>query len=1072
MSDLQRQVVKEGRASDDVEFWGAMGRQGFKTYLEKKFGSLVAGWRQLDKGKNGRLSFYEFCNACRAMGYHGNLKQLWAQLDSDNSGMVSLMEIDEEVGTYVGTFKLALLKRHGDMLTAWRKGVDTNGNGRVEENEICDAVRALGLTLDGKKLFKMLCAGGLGITLMEFDPDSWNRWVTGDLQGLCFSGNKEFLENLPELEEDSETLSKDVIKHHQTGAAREFRRMLMVKEREETKAAQFEVVKNKVGLHTAAGFKAALLNRCGSLLGAWREYLDLNCNGRLTFGEFCHALSRLAFHGDVKGLWKQLIKPPSVHLHFFDLDEQTDIALTELRTKLEQQYGNMLMAWLRAFDVKGTGCVNEQSFMVACHKVGYQNDASELFKVMQPDQGRTFLTLRDFDTKAYSAMRRGDFRMMTESEHRGKRPLDMTFMERQQAGFFYQIRKSWDTAKRDEFAKACRVANVPDRLIDTKEEFVDLCIRKFGTIMGAWRNCLDRDGNGKLTFNEWCEALRQIGYAGDINALWKTYDVDKKGHIAIKDMDPMAHEVTTSFMNLLSERFGTLDKAWTQGFGKDPHDSLTAQELAKGCETLGFSYSAKELFKYLQPLPGRQLITIWDFDPACARKRQRGQASFISEPRSFDREANHRRHQFGSNDSLDTTSVSSFGKASVTSSTMLGGGPLQQLRQALKLKYGSSVAAWRNVMDSSMTGSLSFGKLVIVLEDCCFSGHTKRLWEDLSMGKSTISFKDVDGEAARMLDNFREQLISCRGSITAAWTGGLDIDGLGRVDEADFLRGILKLGVTSRKPQKLFRSLLGRLGQRSLTIEDLQALLIGVAPDQRMEAWSGTPGMGSMMWEITPDSQEPPSPKLQAQEADLARHHKDVVINTLAGFKRALVTKYGSLFGAWRKGLDADQNGVVTNSDFASACRNLGVKAIHTLWAEIDANANGQISLNELDLETAEYFSWLECTLIERYGSAREGWKKVFDAENSLRCDQEKFVKQCKFLGFEGDAERFFRLLRPEPGRPYLSYQDLWLNLDPNYNLPIGSEPSRSPLGGKSKTSSNLEERNTAPSSPVTLKKS
>merc|ERR1719162_2922576 len=106
------------------------------------------------------------------MGYHGNLKKLWREMDCNKNGFVSLREIHEETGDMIGSFKIALMKKHGDMLTAWRKGLDTNGTGRVEEYEVQAAVKALGLDLNAKKLFGMLKSspGGLGLTLMDFDP--------------------------------------------------------------------------------------------------------------------------------------------------------------------------------------------------------------------------------------------------------------------------------------------------------------------------------------------------------------------------------------------------------------------------------------------------------------------------------------------------------------------------------------------------------------------------------------------------------------------------------------------------------------------------------------------------------------------------------------------------------------------------------------------------------------------------------------------------------------------------------------------------------------------------------------
>jgi len=118
---------------------------------------------------------------------------------------------------------------------------------------------------------------------------------------------------------------------------------------------------------------------------------------------------------------------------------------------------------------------------------------------------------------------------------------------------------------REEFAKACRVNN-PDFLIDTQEEFTQLCERKYGTRICAWRNCLDIDANGKLTHGEFARALRFLGYAGDFNKLFQSLDKDRKGHVSLNDIDPEANLLVTTFLRLISEQYGDIERAWRTGF--------------------------------------------------------------------------------------------------------------------------------------------------------------------------------------------------------------------------------------------------------------------------------------------------------------------------------------------------------------------------------------------------------------------------------------------------------------------------------------------------------------------------
>jgi len=1095
MATLQRKVSQDGKAIDDAAFWGARGVDGFRSYLRNRFGSIVAGWRYLDADKNGRLSFYEFCNQCRAMGYHGNLKKLWKELDANNSGFISLFEIDEEVGLTVGNFKLQLMKRYGDMLTAWRKGLDTNNTGRIEEFEVEDCCKRLGIDINPKKLYAMLRSsqGSLGLTLKDFDPDAWNRWVTGDFAGSTMKPNKEFIEDAALVREES--LPLDIRSHTTSGGARAFRRLLVERERAENKEIVFKKYRLRLGLHTVPGFREALKRRCGSVLGAWREALDLDGNGRITFGEFCRALHRLGFHGDVKGLFKQLDTRGNGYLLFEDLDKETHTQLTELRDRLCQQYGNMLLAWVKGLDSCGSGCVDETVFVEICEKVGFSNDAKKLFRHMKPEAGRSFLTLKDFDTQAYQALSRGDFRMLSEakdsSKTGGKRQLDMTFHERQEAGFFTQIRKAWEVARREEFAKACRLANAPERLIDTQEEFEALCKRKFGSMIAAWRKGLDSDHNGKLTFNEFCKAVRKLGYGGDLKVLWAQYDRQNKGFIALEDLDPEAHELVSSFLQLLSMRYGDLDTAWRDCFNKDPHGSIDEGELKEACDILGYTHSAHRLFKCMQTTKGRALITIWDLDPQCTRKRQRGETAILTSPskspmgHSGEVALGHTARSFSETPKFSSTGRSTgFGssgssQAGYASAVNAGSSTVDACRKALNKTFGSTVAAWRGALDPKNTGAVSFMKFCIVLDQAGFAGKIKCLWQELVQAETALTFQALDPETATILASFRNFLVSKCGSLINAWHQYLDDIDISRVDEDDFLS---KLGNDLAKPppKKVFKLLLARIGQRSITLEDLEALLIGVPLAERSTIWAGPgketeepeePGNGitnrsfgllstysSAGGKMLPPSTAPATEIAPRQRTErMVKDHQaqDRIIVTLDAFKKMLVVKYGSLFAAWRHLLDFDQNGVVTRKDFSNACGKLGVKAVRQLWNELDTNQNDQISLFEIDQDLGEAFVAFQNTLIKRYGSTKEGWRKGFCFDGNVRCHEEQFVSRCQALEYPGDPRKLYKMVRPEPGRPYLTYEDLWLNLNVN-DFDVGKEPFQSPLG-RTRTRTHLQ---------------
>uniref|UniRef100_A0A7S4S6F6 EF-hand domain-containing protein n=1 Tax=Alexandrium monilatum TaxID=311494 RepID=A0A7S4S6F6_9DINO len=1070
---LHKQLIKDAKASDDVEFLGAKGAKGFRLWLEQKFGSVVAGWRALDREKTGRISFYEFCNACRAMGYHGNLKQTWDQLDVKKTGAVSLLEIDKEVGHYVGAFKVACLRKWGDLLTAWKKGIDTSGTGRVQEPELAKALSTLGLdappaSLNARKLLNMFRSGpkGMGMTLMDFDPDAYNRWVTGDSKALDVSTAQDQPQGEECARSEDEVSQQTLAFSLAGGGPRAFRAQLKEASRRHPSYSKEKVELKKLGMHSVEGFKAALITRCGSMLGAWRQALDLDGNGRITFCEFCQAMKRLGYQADTLGLWKKLDQRGDGKVTLKDLDPDLDAALSELQGRCEEVHGNMLLAWLKEMDKKGTGIVNEAQFTRACQKLGISGSPKQLFRLMQPDLTRKFLTLQDFDTKAFLALSRGDYRMLSEQpDEARKTALERTFMERQEAGWFFQIRKAWEMSRREEFAKACQTDKDQEVLIDTIEQFEGLCVRRFGSMLSAWRQVIDWDGNGKITFNEFCQALRRLGYAGNIKGLWTQYDKDNNGHISLKEMDPETDTMISSLHNLLTEKYGSIDAAWLLGFGKDPHDSCNYHELKEVCDSLGYTHDVEKLFKMMQLMPGRMLITIWDLDPTCNRKRQRGDVRVISSAKSptWEGGAKRRQHSPGAvsdagalEDGACGGSIASGPSVAATSSGNRCDPELQTLKQYLRIKHGSTVAAWRSELDPDMQGTLSFGKLMIVLEECGFQGNVKGLWEELALGRAGITLRDIDPEAVRLLDRFREQLLSKYGSLVKAWEA-IDSEGAGRLDQEDFVAACTAQGINAKNPKKAFQLLRARLGQRSLVVEDFTAMLLTLPSEKRAQAWSGSGAAGSAggcsdaeeLAESDNDvaspgqttterpwlpKEDPSSPRSKVEQATRGHHDSCFNITTLEGFRRNLVRRNGSLFAAWRHCLDVDRNGVVTQQDFAVACRSLGVKSIPQLWAELDTNKDGQISLKEIDPETAELFGELERLLLDRHGSTKEGWRRVFLPTGSPWCEQETFVEQCKVMGFSGDADRLYHLIKPEAGRRCLTYEDLWPNLDPNLN--------------------------------------
>jgi len=342
---------------------------------------------------------------------------------------------------------------------------------------------------------------------------------------------------------------------------------------------------------------------------------------------------------------------------------------------------------------------------------------------------------------------------------------------------------------------------------------------------------------------------------------------------------------------------------------------------------------------------------------------------------------------------------------------------------------------------------------------CDHKCNVRDLWYDLTGGGETVTFENIDAKTQKILHAARGKLVGRYGNLVQAWKQALSPEGKVKIDEAAFTAGCEESGVTA--PKRIYRLLLNEQMQRSITREDLHTLLIGVPLDEMLTLWSGDGSDGKPIVPLFPAAEEAPPPRELVAALVKESVAGDLIVNTFDDFKKVLIEKYGSLFAAWKNFLDRDQNGVVTRSEFTSACHQFGLLAVNALWESFSPTAqkwkessrpskeNGEmnsvtlrdlsgekdsVTLRDLDAETAEGFEQLERLLVEKHGNHKEGWRKAFERPlpRDVRVNAKKFAACCESLGFAGDATQLFKLLKPEAARNYLLYEDLWHNYDHN----------------------------------------
>lgn len=1084
MAQTMSAMVQERKESEDILHLGRKGLKGFRQYLKEQFGSILAGWRALDPQNNGRLSWEEFAGACRGLGFHGNMKTLWTELDTTGTGFISVMELHPRVGEMVGAFKLHLLKEYGDMLTAWQQGLDPKGTGCIHEEEVTECVKNLGLPMDGKELYIMLKAsiapGSAGLTLKGFDPDAHKRYVTSahDHAGAAWHYRDPLVRDAMEAFE-LDGVPEEALQSPKFGRAKMWR--LEVEKKEiDAHMENFQSWHFPLGLDSADALRQALRARFGSLYCGWREGLDPDGKGRLTMEEFCKAFRNLGGHGEVNKLWASFDWRRRGYVTFEDLDPTFAPVLEDFRSKLCEKHGNMMLAWLHGLDPKNTLRCTEESFIKNCEEIGFTNNAKKLFKALMPPGGRTYLTLADLDTQAAVKLQRGDFLMLTEAEEKkrskGKGRLEMNINERTDASYFFQSYRARNKAKTKEYAEKCRMEDWREKN-PTTEGFRKLCVRHYGSMVGAWRQFLDRETKGRLAFTQFVTVVRAIGYAGDVKALWIACDRDRNGYVSLHELDPKADKIIRDFVTLVRDKFPDLQAAW-RCMGKDPSGYMDVEDLKKGCKAIGYPHNPYQLFACLQTEKLKPYCTMWDAHslyicpvyygvpgeavglmsraimqsaPCLALGSTRGgsRAGVAADSSTSKTPRGGTTAEMSKiSGTLATTSTSPM-------PTVLDDPQIEEALHTFKnqliREYGSTAAGWRIALDPKHKNSVQFGNFKLACESCSWSGKMAGLWQRLAAGRTWFCYRDLDPEPQELIDEARTRLLERYGTLKDVWEKGLDPEGAGHCDKRQFLEALKTANIEFTEPKRVFELMLIRLGQRSLQIDDMQALLVGVPHKQRQKMWGyfdrkEEPIERKEMKELLPIPREVVEKHLDAH------HSQDFVISTVEGFKHMLLHKFGSVLNAWNTFLDPDHNGIMSFQDFAAACMHLGIRKCKSLWADLDLEFIGQLTLRDLDAEIADLLLEFEGLLVGHYGHVKKGWFAKFDTDRASHVSREAFIAGCKDISFTGDAGKLFDSIRPDRGYPFLKYEDIWFDHNRNdYDFQKSYKAEhldfRSPLG-------------------------
>lgn len=347
----------------------------FRSLLTAKTGGVVAGWLAL-AGMDDRMGYQEFATVSRKLGFQGDTKAAWKELDKDGKGVVTLAEWAPEAAALILGCKELLRSKYGNVLKGWIAAIDVEKSISVGKEKFVAALNKLGFQGNAGRLFDILDVNGSGtVSLDELDPDAQDAMLRGD-HDLEFDA------------EDDPTLSANARR-----AKAESRR-----QRKRIERSRASELRKNMGATNLLELRSQLVRTYGNVLCAWDALGGLRGKG-MGAKEFMRAARAVGgYINEPKPLFADMgLKEGSI-VYLEHLAPEAGKLLNSFIEWILDKCGSMHLAWA-ALDTEKVTFVSKAKFVARCETMGYAGDAAKVFATLDVNGSGT-LTLDELDPKA------------------------------------------------------------------------------------------------------------------------------------------------------------------------------------------------------------------------------------------------------------------------------------------------------------------------------------------------------------------------------------------------------------------------------------------------------------------------------------------------------------------------------------------------------------------------------------------------------------------------------------------------------------------------------------------------